>query len=241
MVPVNDRPRGIALLINNKKWMNDEEGLYTREGSEKDVKLLAGTMRSLRYEIHECHDLTVDKMKKAVQAATGKVKSYHKSFICCVMSHGTDDGIEGVDGNVVMVTELASCMVLQHLVGKPKIFIIQACRGEETPREMVVYDAKEDEKVTVKAVPPAADYLFAYSATPSTKALRHKAEGAFYIQLLCKNLEEFGKTYSLYEVILMVHHKLATSDKFSKDTKRCGRYRQMGEVISTLRGKIYFC
>ena len=240
MAVESDKSRGIALLINNKFWKNDKEGAYTRHGSEKDIELISETMCSLQYHTVTDQNLTVAQMKQAVKDASEKVKPYHKSFICCIMSHGNDDGIEGVDGMVVTATELAKCITPQNLVSKPKIFVIQACRGEDTPRELIVYDAKED-NIKVKGVPPDADYLFAYSSTPSTKSMRHITSGAFYIQLLCKYLKEHRQTCSLYEIILMVHHELATSDKYCKDVKRIGgTYRQMGEVISTLRGKIYF-
>ena len=136
-----DKPNhGIALIINNKNWQNDIEGKYTRRGSEHDVTAFKQVADHLKYEIIEKEDLTAEQMKAAMKNAAGKVTEDHDSFICCIMSHGNDMGIEGVDHKeccrscnhdndeckkgIVTATELAhlvspeNCKNLAH---KPKI------------------------------------------------------------------------------------------------------------------------
>ena len=55
-------------------------------------------------------------------------------FGCFILSHGISAGVYGVDGKVVdiqKILDMFNSQSCQSLVGKPKLFFIQACRGSE--------------------------------------------------------------------------------------------------------------
>ena len=249
---------GIALIINNRDWVGKPN--RTRSGSEHDVEAFKDVVDHFKYTVTVRENLTAEQMKAAVEDAGKAATPNHDSFICCIMSHGDNEGIEGVDGSVVTVEELALLVgpkKCPNLVGKPKIFILQACRGqkipqaiqfdttnepEETPSEPELSDENEiqfDSKVM--AIPPDADYFYAYCTTPTTMSMRRPSQGTFYIQILCEKLQKKASKMSLHDIVLRVHDKLATDDGYAYTHPRTGEvYRQMGQVVSTLRKKVYF-
>ena len=80
----------------------------------------------------------------------------------------------------------------------------------------------------------------AYCTTPSTKAMRTASTGSYYVKVLHEMLTKYASKLGLYEILLMVHNELATNDKYVYEYGDCRTYRQMGEVVSTLRKKVYF-
>ncbi|XP_063418950.1 caspase-3-like [Mytilus trossulus] len=72
---------------------------------------------------------------------TEKSKDYH-SFICVIMSHGNKDGILTTNG-LITVEEIKQPFKNKtggKFNGKPKLFLIQACRGGEKQEKVVVSD-----------------------------------------------------------------------------------------------------
>lgn len=55
------------------------------------------------------------------------------SCVVIILSHGNEQGILGVDERVVKVDDVVACLDRDgcpDLCGKPKLFILQACRGK---------------------------------------------------------------------------------------------------------------
>ncbi len=60
--------------------------------------------------------------------------SSYASLVVCILSHGDEGVVEGVDGVNVKINELKykfNSNVCPTLNGKPKIWIIQACQGKD--------------------------------------------------------------------------------------------------------------
>ena len=247
---------GIALIIHNRKWKADPE---PRVGSEKDVHAFQEIAKMLNYKIVVEEDLTGKGMCEVMVRVGTMVDGSHDSFICFITSHGSNLGVLGVDEEPINVTHLADLIGPQKcpkLTNKPKIFIIQACRGTDLHNE-VQFDSNDPSDPTpikneeiqfdgkMRGIPPTADYLFAYCTTPSTKAMRTASTGSYYVKVLHEMLTKYASKLGLYEILLMVHNELATNDKYVYEYKFEGdekwrTYRQMGEVVSTLRKKVYF-
>lgn len=55
-------------------------------------------------------------------------------FICCVLSHGCQEGVLGVDDQVITTKEIVSLFSGPNcpaLLNKHKVFFFQACRGSK--------------------------------------------------------------------------------------------------------------
>ncbi|CAG2230213.1 CASP3 [Mytilus edulis] len=141
--------RGLVLIVN---FMF--HGVTTeRKGSDVDCKNLTNFFEEeLKYQV-ECttRDMTKLELQDYFQEIARKYltvnsKDYH-SFICVIMSHGNKDGILTTNGYIT-VEEIKKPFKNKtggKFNGKPKVFLIQACRGKEEQEKVVVSDCFETE------------------------------------------------------------------------------------------------
>lgn len=121
-------------------------------------------------------------------------------FVCCILSHGEKEGVCGTDGAVVSVNKIREPFTginCQRLVDKPKLFIIQACRGKKNQQRVhVQMDGPEDSEMEVdgeefdSTIPSDTDFLIARSTTDDHYSYREPEKGSWFIQSLCQNLEQ---------------------------------------------------
>ena len=243
---------GVALIIANEEW-KDNEG-KKREGTAADVAKITKTLQGMKYKVIEEKNLKADDMKKVFEYLSKNIASSPPnrpdSFICFILSHGSGVGIEGVDEKYVSIHDLAMAIASDKcdaLKGKPKMFFIQACRGTDLPEEVRLdgnyrYPVKHDEIVLdgkISAVPPGADFFFGYSTITNNAAIRKVPSGSPYIQVICEVFEKHAGKLHLHDMMMVVHKKLATDEKY-KYVHENGTYRQMPETVSTLMGNVYF-
>src|SRR5690349_382479 len=115
------------------------------------------------------------------------------------MSHGDEDGkIFAADG-LFTVQELWSPFVgnnCSSLIGKPKLFFIQSCRGKMTDPGVLLKPRKMSDTVDAKrfqeyfAIPTLADLLVMYSTAEGYYSFRNPLDGSWFIQALCDELRE---------------------------------------------------
>ncbi len=58
-------------------------------------------------------------------------------LVVFILSHGVADAVYGIDGKLVNIEDLVTLFDGKHcskLVGKPKLFFIQACQGSKLLR-----------------------------------------------------------------------------------------------------------
>ncbi|XP_077866408.1 caspase-2-like [Saccoglossus kowalevskii] len=138
---MKSKPRGLAFILNNKTFTN---GMKKREGSDIDCRNLHHVFKQLGFEVHIKDDL----IGKEIHRALDKFAEIdHTSYDCCVialLSHGVNGAIYSTDGELLKVEDItskfngANCPSLRR---KPKLFFIQACRGESFDRGYDAMDA----------------------------------------------------------------------------------------------------
>ena len=226
---------GRALIINNVKF----KGKNDRHGSDKDKDSLMHTLRQLHYDVEVAENLSqADMMSKMIEHAQSI--DYCDSYICCILSHGKEGEISGSDNQYVKIRDLAKELTkLSHLRGKPKIFFIQACQGREKPGALpddLEHEQEEfEEDGEGLTLPRDSDFFYGYSTTPDTVSLRVPEDGSWYIQELCQVLGKHHSKEDLVTMVTRVHHVVATKDGYMY-----GKYRQQPQLVSTLRGPVYF-
>ena len=92
--------------------------------------------------------------------------SKYDFFVCCLMSHGSEGIIAGTDDEDVTIKEIGAHLNgdgCKSLVGKPKMFFIQACRGDSYDEGVRTSGVGVDSDTKI---PKEADFLFGF-ATPS--------------------------------------------------------------------------
>ncbi len=239
---------GICLIINNVIFQSYR--LNNRTGSEVDAENLRTVFTKLNYRVEVKDNLSVDKMA-AVAAEYSKMNhSDFDSFVCCILTHGSDDdilyGTDGKEINLNKILQMFHSSKCQSLAGKPKIFIIQACRGDkediggisiqlnariETDSEPThsEYELRSTVKINF---PEMSDFLIAYTTATGYVSWRSKTEGTWYISELCDLLTTGHKKYDLMTILTQVNNRVA-----SKTTEQ--GLKQMPAPVSYLRGSIH--
>ncbi|XP_006816399.1 caspase-3-like [Saccoglossus kowalevskii] len=158
--------RGCAIIINNKNFENMEQ----RNGTEVDAHSLKTTLDKLAFDVVEHTDLSKDDMVATIKQISQSDHSDCDCLVVAILSHGSDAEVCGTDGKSVDVDSLTEYFhgdKCPSLVGKPKLFFIQSCRGQKrddgVPLES---DGSEEPDSCTKPqqrTPRAADILVFHS------------------------------------------------------------------------------
>ena len=147
------------------------------------------------------------------------------SFVVCIMSHGDlDNAIVGADCQLVKLQDLVDRVKdCQTLAGKPKMFIVQACRGGSESSSLS-YSNEQADSVPKRppnmpesehtSIPHDANVIILNSTCPGKVACRHPANGSPFINMFCDVLRENTQTMHLTQMITKVNKHLC--DRKSK-------------------------
>ncbi|XP_017326249.1 caspase-8 isoform X2 [Ictalurus punctatus] len=239
--------RGFALIINNYDFSNCQE-LKNREGTDIDEKSLVAVLRWLGFEIVKRQDCNRESMLEALDELRRRDHTQADCVVCCVLTHGCEGGVQGVDGKTVLLRELMELLDGIHcpsLQQKPKLFFIQACQGVH--EQQVVFLQSDgpnntsdveffcDAEVPRESIPAGADYLVAMATVSGCVSFREKSKGSWFIQSLCKNLEQLVPSgIDLLSILTKVNNDM------SKKADRTGTRKQMSKPEFTLTKRIVF-
>ncbi|XP_076451878.1 cell death protein 3-like isoform X2 [Babylonia areolata] len=140
-------PRGLALIINNEHFQHMDR----RYGTKHDKQLLSNMLNTLGFDVTEKEDRTAQEMLEDLQSLSEDPRLAEvDSCIVAILSHGSEGGViygtDGRDGTdtltyitVMRMRCIFSSSSCPNLSKKPKLFILQSCRGVyEDTREGVV-------------------------------------------------------------------------------------------------------
>nr|XP_055053283.1 caspase-23 isoform X1 [Misgurnus anguillicaudatus] len=178
-----DRKR-LALLINNVEF----EYLSDRTGADKDEWSMERLLKALGYTVFTLTNLTAQGMTDAVQDFA-KREEHVQSDSCFLvfMSHGNEKGISGISTedrkeDIFSTDEIFKALNTPNCAGlrdKPKIILIQACRGGEDGCVEVTDSIPLNSKRTEHR---EKDFCCLRSCTPDTVSYRSKENGSHFIQ-----------------------------------------------------------
>lgn len=132
---MTSQPRGPCLIINN---IDFEADIFpTRKGSDEDARRFDDIFQQLGFTVIMRRNQTADQMRKLFKDVAAECKPEHDALFVFILSHGSEHGIYGTDGiEVNLETEIVSCFDNRNckaMLGKPKVLVIQACRGSKYP------------------------------------------------------------------------------------------------------------
>ncbi|XP_037760319.1 caspase-7 isoform X2 [Chelonia mydas] len=237
---------GKCIIINNKNF-EDQTGMFTRNGTDKDAGELSKCFRRLGFDVVTYNDRCRDDMKKLLKQAAEENHSDAACFACIFLSHGEDGFIYGTDG-ILEIKDLTTFFrgdKCKSLIGKPKLFFIQACRGsafddgiqtDSGPANNTgVTDANHRYKIPVEA-----DFLLAYSTVPGYFSWRNPERGSWFVQSLCSMLNDHGKELEIMQILTRVNYMVATNYESKSDDPRFSEKKQIPCVVSMLTKELYF-
>lgn len=137
---MSSNPRGLALIINNKNFRTMPE----RRGTEVDGRNLSHVFKQLGFNVDQKTNLKGQEMASFIKEFA---KMNHSTFDCvilAILTHGVEGALYGTDEKKLAVEDVLKFFDANHapsLIGKPKVIILQACRGERFDRGIESTDA----------------------------------------------------------------------------------------------------
>ncbi|XP_063314200.1 caspase-3-like isoform X2 [Pelobates fuscus] len=226
--------KSICLVLNMENFSSPE--LPKREGTDKDAKALQSTFEDFGFHVKLEENLTYVQIKAVMEKVAAEDHSQRSCFVCAVLSHGCEDGIYARDRlfSLKWLTQFIIKDNCKSLAGKPKLFFIQACRGEQFDQGIETdsgFEANDSLFTTVDQ-----DFLYAYATPPGYFAWRN-LNGSWFIQSLCKTLKEYGTELELLQILTRVNYIVAR-DYESKNSTNSGK-KEMPCVVTGLIKLLY--
>ena len=250
-------PHGIALIISNIEFDNRR---HKRDGGDVDERNLQDLFspKYLNYKVVLLKDLTGHQIDltlrlvsgyegltyakltendrealKALSNGDNLISADHDSFICCLLSHGTEGTVHGKDGKKFDLTNIYNYLgPCKHLSGKPKMAFIQACQGEDIAVVPSAY--VQSDGVTRQT----CDFLKSFAAFYGQKSFR-AADGTWYINALCRIFKENFKTMDVVSMITDVHKEVTNMTGKMKEQPQV-ECQQCPRLEHSLRHNVHF-
>ena len=247
--------RGKAIIFNNKVFAPHlvQQGYTERKGTDVDSSRLCKRLQLLGFEVDKRQDVTAREMMTILDQYANEDHSEADCFVCVLLSHGEPDVIFGHDDKLKLVDifqkfDGISCPTL---IGKPKLFIIQACRGRQFDMgegivvAKNVIDAKLDDETectddeTIR-IPNEADFLIAQSTVPGFYSWRNSLNGSWFIQALADALDKYGTSVDILKLLTFVNRKVAYDFESSTNQPITNRMKQVPAFTTRLTKDLYF-
>uniref|UniRef100_A0A3Q3XEP2 Uncharacterized protein n=1 Tax=Mola mola TaxID=94237 RepID=A0A3Q3XEP2_MOLML len=265
---MNSTPRGFALVISNVTFDPCAE-LDPRKGGEVDDEVLRKVFTELDYLVTVKRNLTAQGMKTCIENFCRRPD--HQTFdscVVCLLSHGVEGAIYGTDGQVLQLDwvfeafDNSHCPLLQN---KPKMFFIQACRGDEMDCGVEQIDGpsrtcsssceqrdagKEGEEDTNSRqredvcrprikLPQRSDMICGFASLKGTAAMRNTKRGSWFIQELNTALRLHARDKHLADILVQVNRRIKEREGYAPGTAH-HRCKEMSEFTSSLCKDLFF-
>lgn len=245
--------RGYALVFNQEKFSYalKQQGFSDRSGTNEDERNVTLCLKKFGFRVQSYNDLTANQMKTFCEKMAKLDHSNCDMFLCVILSHGEDGVVYGTDRAVEMheLSKYFKGSSCPSLIGKPKIFIIQACRGFQTDPgvNVNVADALRQggdhhslEIPDIK-LPMEVDFLFAYSTVPGYYSWRNGLKGSWFIQAFCNALSQYGEKVELRKLLTIVNKIVAQNFQSNNESDPLfHNMKQIPSICSMLTKDVFF-
>ncbi|XP_026669344.1 caspase-1-like [Ceratina calcarata] len=229
---MKEKKRGKCVIFNHETFCN----IKTRKGTEYDVDKIKQVFgKTLGFEMVVHNDLKRSTVSKKIERLCTEDYTDANCICIFILSHGsTAERIEAKDTSYCFSEIWEPFLKCRTLVGKPKLFFVQACRGNKEDDGTLVKYEVDSAAAIFYAIPTRADFLFAYGTTDKHSAHRMPDKGTWYIQSLCEVINSHWKEYDLLKILTTTSRTVALNYNTDKQKK------QMPTFSSTLTRDFYF-
>uniref|UniRef100_A0A3B3IM94 Caspase 8, apoptosis-related cysteine peptidase n=1 Tax=Oryzias latipes TaxID=8090 RepID=A0A3B3IM94_ORYLA len=179
-------PRGLCVIFNNKLFF-PESNLGERGGTEKDEKSLNNLFHRFGFEVVVHNNLTADLIESEITKLGQRNFSHDDALVVCVLSHGDNGCVYGIDGKKVQLRALTLPFTSSEVKGDAELEA----------------DASSS---TSNSVPNDADFLLGMATVAECKSFRNKYTGSIYIQELCRQLERAAESSKMEDILGVLVH-----------------------------------
>ncbi|XP_061710424.1 caspase-like isoform X2 [Cydia pomonella] len=230
------------IIFNHFEYNDDYPELRkkpgTRNGTYRDVEALTKTGENLNFDVTPYHDRTHDEILCIMDDFC---KQDHKDTSCvcvCILTHGLGGGRLFARDKSFNLADIVS-KLQDHapgLVGKPKLLIVQACRGLLVDAGKVHLDGNGE----VLLLPSHVDTLVLRSSVEDYRSFRGSG-GSWLIQEFCRVVDAKHRQMDLMQMIVIAS-RLVARERVSNCSKRLWAHnkKQTPEMRSTLLKTLRF-
>lgn len=264
------KPRGKVLIINNKIFFGpleeDEYGkkrvtLGTREGTEQDESKIKAVFEQMYFVVDVHNDKKGEEIKTKLKEEVKK--DFHRTadcFVLVIMTHGTAGAIYGVDGKTVSIEEIKMLLSGENfpaMAEKPKILLIQACRGETKDQGVkettdigkeikstgailrdLSLDTVSDSK-SESVTPTMSHMVVAMASTLGMVSYRNRMYGSWFLQAVAYVFAKYSHTNDIHQMLTKVNQLVSRGR--ARDSKQNKEFVAISESSYTLSKNLYFC
>ncbi|KAH6932601.1 hypothetical protein HPB50_008022 [Hyalomma asiaticum] len=220
------QPRGMCIIINN----NFDGSDYQRDGSEHDVRRMQALFKAFHFNCVVHRDLKASDMRKTLmEAAQSKDHDGAECLVVILMSHGELDMIYGEDWQLLHLEDIYSLFGNKHcpaLQGKPKVFFIQACRGDMRCKGTRTIGCQTDAIPLPAGLPKSSpsreehmttcsDIYVAYATIRGYVAFTSKTFGSWFLLSVYKVFSEHAGTMHLDMLMQLVRRDVMVHSTYS--------------------------
>lgn len=235
--------RGICLIIENEKFSPHgfTKNLMRRTGSNVDSEALERLFCHLGFDVVLRQNLTSSAIKETMKQIAALDHSNNDCFVCIVLTHGENGHLYAYDGRYPIDQIFNQflgdrCM---SLVGKPKLFFVQACQGNRLDRGVLVSVDSLDAAHYFK-IPTYADFMIAYSTLPGFYSFRNTEKGSWFINALVEVLHNYHHQLDLLSMMTIVSHRISYYFSSNAQAPELTGMKQVPCITSMLTRRVFF-
>ncbi|XP_015190532.1 PREDICTED: caspase-like [Polistes dominula] len=263
MYPMRGKKRNLAFIFCHEKFYRNKE--KKRIGVVADCNNLIPLLQTFNFAVKIYKDQTRDKILDILSKVAQTVQSDIDCLLIVVMTHGHSGILCAYDEpyDIIDLWSPFSENNCPSLKGKPKLFFIQACRGDDVDAgtelqyeentqfkqqlssenslpDVSVYKLSPMELIKIKLdmlrTPDERDFLIGYSTAPVSFKNKY---GSWFIQEICSIFERYGKNYDLLTLLTFVSLSVALNyvSRNEKEPKYHDK-KQVPCIINTLTKRL---
>jgi len=216
-------------LTNERDCLIIPVGKYgasmNRQNAAFDADELVRTFKRLHFKVTRTDEyITAEDAYETVNDLASQQDGRNTDMVVvCILAHGTQDKmIQFSDASLiripVLLRNLVNCKALQ---GRPKVIIVQACRGTgmadlgttvyepvASPDNPNFINEAEEDGIRKPSDPiEGDDVIELWSSPPGNQAFR-TGDISFFIDSLCSKLNDFGETKDLEYIFQKVNEHM---------------------------------
>lgn len=244
---MNHKYRGKALIFNHQLYATALD-LRPRGGTDKDCKSLVECLKKLAFCVDIFCDLKYAEIIKHIEKTAKLNHSDNDCLLIVALTHGEPGKLYAYDTHYrseklwLPFTE-ENCPTL---AGKPKLFVFQACQGEDYDDGVTLTSGDNMDHIETDGwfepdkIPVYPDFLLARSTVPGYFSWRNTTCGSWFIQTLCQELNYSATEMDILTLLTFVNQKVALNYKSSTLDEISNRKKQVPCFSSMLTRRLIF-
>lgn len=237
---MNHKQRGYCIIFDIEHF-HPSRRLPKRVGSQVDATGLYNLFRHMSFDVVVFKDLSAKEIRYQLDYYSKLDHSDNDCFACCILTHGEHGQLWGSDTKfpVELLFNYFLGENCSTLVGKPKMFFVQACQGERLDHGISVYGVDSLDSAAHFKIPNHADFLIAYSTLPGFYSWRNTQEGSWFMQAVIRVLSDYHNELDLLTMLTIVNHRVAFYKYSNATSKEFDNKKQVPCITSMLTRRVY--